>query len=154
MESFWVLGQRLDLLATDESTGGRYCLLHVFIPAGSPSPIPHRHRDADEFFYVLEGRVDLLFEDAWRSLGPGELLHVPRGTSHTFGNATTDAARMLCCFMPSGFERFFRDFGQAARTDDVDPPPVRQAELQRLAATAGEYEMELVPGPAPRRHEA
>jgi quercetin dioxygenase-like cupin family protein len=154
MECFWVFGQRLDLLATGESTGGRYCLFHVFIPPGPSGPILHRHRDADEFFYILEGRVDLLFEDAWRSLGHGELLHVPRGTSHTFGNATADPARMLSGFVPAGFERFFRDFGHAARTGDVDPPPVEQSELQRLAATAGAYDMELVPGPAPREHEA
>jgi quercetin dioxygenase-like cupin family protein len=106
MECCWVLGQRLDFLATGETTGGHYSLFHVFIPAGPPGPLPHRHRGADEFFFVVEGRVDVLFEDAWRPLRPGEFLHVPRGTFHTFGNATTDAARMVSGFVPSGFERF------------------------------------------------
>jgi hypothetical protein len=68
---------------------------------------------------------------------------VPRGTLHTFENATTDAARMLSGFVPSGFERFFRDFGHAARLDDVEPLPVQEAEIQRLTATASEYGMEL-----------
>jgi quercetin dioxygenase-like cupin family protein len=143
IECFWVLGQRLDFLATGETTGGRYSLFHVFIPAGPPGPLPHVHRDADEFFFVLEGRVEVLSDESWHRLDPGRFLHVPRGTLHTFENATPDPARMLSGFLPSGFERFFRDFGHPARLDDVDPLPVADAEIQRLRATAAEYGMEL-----------
>jgi mannose-6-phosphate isomerase-like protein (cupin superfamily) len=58
MECFWVMGQRLDFLAISETTGGHYSFFHVFIPAGPPGPLPHIHGDADEFFFVVEGRVD------------------------------------------------------------------------------------------------
>jgi quercetin dioxygenase-like cupin family protein len=143
MECFWVLGQRLDFLATAETTGGHYSLFLVFIPSGPPGPLPHVHRDADEFFFVIEGRIEVLLEDAWRPLGPGQFLHVPRGTLHTFRNVTTDAARMLSGFVPSGFERFFRDFGHATRLEDVQPLPVEDAEIQRLNAQASRYGMEL-----------
>jgi quercetin dioxygenase-like cupin family protein len=143
MECFWVLGQRLDFLATGEATGGRYSLFHVFIPAGPPGPLPHRHTDADEFFFVLEGCVEVLFEDVWCPLGRGGFLHVPRGTLHTFRNVTTGAARMLSGFVPSGFERFFRDFGHSARPEDLEPLPVQEAEIQRLNATASQYGMKL-----------
>ena len=57
MECLWVLGQRLDFLADGETTRGHYSLFHLFIPAGPPGPLPHTHRDADEFFFVVEGRV-------------------------------------------------------------------------------------------------
>ena len=40
MECYWVLGQRIDFLATGETTGGHYSLFHVFIPAGPPGPVP------------------------------------------------------------------------------------------------------------------
>jgi hypothetical protein len=79
MECFWALGQRLDFLATGETTGCHYSLFHLFV----------------------------LVEETWRRLGPGELVHVPRGTVHTFRNTTTQAARALSGFVPSGFERFF-----------------------------------------------
>jgi quercetin dioxygenase-like cupin family protein len=154
MECYWVLGQRLDFLATGETTGGGYSIFHVFIPAGPPGPLPHRHRDADEFFFVVEGRVEILVDDAWRPLGPGQFLHVPRATIHTFQNMTTDAARMLSGFVPSGFERFFRDFGHSARLEDVEPLPVQDAEIQRLNATATQYDMELVRGHGPDVHKA
>ena len=143
MECFWVLGQRIDFLATGETTGGHYSLFHVFIPAGPPGPLPHVHRDADEFFFVVAGRIEVLFEEAWRPLAAEQFLHVPRGTIHSFRNVTTEAARMLSGFVPSGFERFFRDFGHAARIDDLEPLPVEEVEIQRLRATASTYDMEL-----------
>jgi quercetin dioxygenase-like cupin family protein len=145
MECLWVLGQRIDFLATGETTDGDYSLFHVFIPAGPPGPLPHRHRDADEFFFVLEGRIEALFKDSWRPLEPGQFLHIPRGTLHTFRNGTTDAARMLSGFVPSGFERFFRDFGHSGRVEEVVSPPVQAVELQRLEATASQYDMEVDP---------
>jgi quercetin dioxygenase-like cupin family protein len=154
MECYWVLGQRLDFLATGETTGGHYSIFDVFIPAGPPGPLSHRHRDADEFFFVIQGRVEILLEDAWRPLGPGRFLHVPRGTIHTFRNATTETARMLSGFVPSGFERFFRDFGHSARLEDVEPLPVQEAEIQRLNATASQYDMELGHGHEPHVHKA
>ncbi len=43
----------------------------------------HHHDDADELFWVLEGRLLMRFqdrEDVW--LEPGELLVVPRGVEH------------------------------------------------------------------------
>jgi mannose-6-phosphate isomerase-like protein (cupin superfamily) len=150
MECLWVLGQRLDFLATGATTGGHYSLFHVFIPAGPPGPLPHTHRDEDEFFFVMEGRVEILVDDTWRPLGPGQFQHVPRGSIHTFRNATTDVARMLSGFMPAGFERFFRDFGHPARLEDVEPLPVREAEIQRLEATASQYGMELHTRPLQR----
>jgi quercetin dioxygenase-like cupin family protein len=145
MECYWVLGQRIDFLATADTTGGHYSLFHVFIPAGPPGPLPHIHNDADEFFFVLEGRVEVLFEDAWHELRAGQFRHLPRGTRHTFQNVTTDAARMLSGFVPSGFERFFRDFGHSARPEDVEPLPVQEAEIRRLKATASDYDMKLGP---------
>jgi quercetin dioxygenase-like cupin family protein len=143
MECYWVIGQRMDFLATGETTDGDYSLFHVLIPAGPPGPRPHIHKDADEFFFVLEGCVEVLLEDDWRSLRPGQFQHVPRGTLHTFWNVAPDAARMLSGFVPSGFERWFRAFGHAARLEDVDPLPVQEAEIQQVLATAGEYGMEF-----------
>ena len=61
---------------------------------------------------------------------------------------------MLSGFVPSGFERFFRDFGQSARLEDVEPLPVQEADIQRLNATASQYDMELGPVDEPHMHKA
>ena len=42
----------------------------------------HKHQDEDEFFYVLEGQLDIEMEDRTISLAPGQAFTVPRGVMH------------------------------------------------------------------------
>ena len=42
----------------------------------------HRHDKEDEFFFVLEGRLDIELEDRTISLGPQQGFTVPRGVMH------------------------------------------------------------------------
>lgn len=42
----------------------------------------HQHDETDELFLILEGEFDMDFRDGTVTVGPGELLIVPRGTEH------------------------------------------------------------------------
>jgi len=42
----------------------------------------HEHRDTDETFIVLDGRLRIDFRDGAVELGPGEMYVVPRGVEH------------------------------------------------------------------------
>jgi mannose-6-phosphate isomerase-like protein (cupin superfamily) len=42
----------------------------------------HKHDEEDEFFFVLEGRLDIELEDRTVSLGPHEGFTVPKGVMH------------------------------------------------------------------------
>jgi len=42
----------------------------------------HAHADSDDFFLVLKGRLAVRLRDRTVTLGPGELLVVPRGVEH------------------------------------------------------------------------
>jgi mannose-6-phosphate isomerase-like protein (cupin superfamily) len=42
----------------------------------------HKHDDEDEFFFVLEGRLDIELEDRVVSLGPQQGFTVPKGVMH------------------------------------------------------------------------
>ena len=42
----------------------------------------HRHAGEDELFYVVRGRLRIDFRDGPVTLGPGEMLVVPRGVEH------------------------------------------------------------------------
>jgi mannose-6-phosphate isomerase-like protein (cupin superfamily) len=42
----------------------------------------HKHDDTDDFFLVLQGKLQLRLRDRVVTLGPGELFVVPRGIEH------------------------------------------------------------------------
>ena len=42
----------------------------------------HKHDDTDEFFMVVDGRLDIELEDRMVSLEPGQAFTVPRGVMH------------------------------------------------------------------------
>ena len=53
------IGGALVAKVRDEDTGGAYSIYDNTIPAGSPGPRPHIHRDHEEAFYVLEGELTI-----------------------------------------------------------------------------------------------
>lgn len=42
----------------------------------------HKHDGQDEFFFVLEGRLDIELEDKMVALSPGQAFTVPAGVMH------------------------------------------------------------------------
>jgi oxalate decarboxylase/phosphoglucose isomerase-like protein (cupin superfamily) len=103
----------------------------------------HRHAEAEEIFYILEGELDLLaFEPrirtsgdwtAWESAdgakisrgGPGSLMFVPAGCPHAFTNPGTAPARMLFLVTPSGHERYLEGVAELlSRPGPPDQPAI------------------------------
>jgi mannose-6-phosphate isomerase-like protein (cupin superfamily) len=42
----------------------------------------HSHEDTDDFFFVLQGQLEIQLRDRTIRLAPGELFIVPRGVEH------------------------------------------------------------------------
>ena len=42
----------------------------------------HEHKDTDETFFVIEGKLRIDFRDAAVHIGPGEMFVVPKGREH------------------------------------------------------------------------
>ena len=42
----------------------------------------HQHDETDELFLILDGELDMEFRERTVTLGPGELIVVPKGTEH------------------------------------------------------------------------
>lgn len=42
----------------------------------------HKHDNEDEFFYVLEGKLDIEYEGGKAELNPGQGIVIPRGVMH------------------------------------------------------------------------
>ena len=89
LRALWVIGHRV----TPIPVGDRVAALEVVTPAGIPGPPPHHHEDASEFFFVTVGRLGVMMDGEWTSIGPGGYAEVPRGVIHTFRNETDEDLR-------------------------------------------------------------
>jgi len=115
------------------ATGGRFALVqHLFTPRSLAAPM-HRHRNEDEYTYVLSGRIGAVLGGVEVVGGPGDLIFKPRGQWHTFWNAGDEPAAVLELISPGGLEELFREM--AACADELDP--------EAFVALAGRYGCDL-----------
>ncbi|HKY36259.1 MAG TPA: cupin domain-containing protein [Polyangiaceae bacterium] len=81
----------------------------------------HRHPAWQETFIVLEGRFDFQAAGEHHSLGPGEMLVIPRGAPHGFACTSSEAGRLLTISSPARvFEAFVLDTSAANSDPAVD----------------------------------
>jgi quercetin dioxygenase-like cupin family protein len=111
------LGSRCHILATSESTDGRYGLVDMIEVAAGDMPPLHVHHTHDEGSLLLEGKLSLFLPDREIVLRPGEFVLAPRGIPHTH-QVGDSPARWLVLSTPAGFEGFVED---VAALDEMTP---------------------------------
>ncbi len=133
------------LLVGDAEAEGRFALLELEGRPGVRVPA-HIHRDADELFYLLEGRLVVLVDGDEFEAGPGDLVLVPRGVAHGHRNLGGGRVRWLTLFAPGGAEGYFRERAHAGARARAMPEAARAgldyaglepAEHDRLRARYG-----------------
>lgn len=143
------------LLVGDRSAEGRFALIEM---EGRPNVRvpPHIHRDADELFYLLEGRLIVQVGLDEVEAGPGDMVLVPRGVSHGHLNEGDARVRWLTLFAPGGVEGYFRERAHAgvrarglpeAERARLDYAGLDPAEHDRLRER---YGIVIVEDPGPR----
>jgi quercetin dioxygenase-like cupin family protein len=133
--------QEVTFKATQEH-GSSISIFEVVVPPGFDVGA-HVHSDAQEFFYVLEGELQLLaFEPTqrteqdwheWESPGgdkvvratEGAFMFVPPGTPHAFRNASDKPARMLFQCYPSPIhEQYFEEIAEIWENGGINPDAI------------------------------
>jgi quercetin dioxygenase-like cupin family protein len=124
-------------LATEAETAGAFLLFEDRLDAGKVTPL-HRHPDADETFFVLEGEIVVHVDGERHPLGAGGIAVVPRGVPHAF-MVTSATARMLCLQTPGSGEAFYRHASEPA--GDGEQPPVDFDRVRAAAEATGAIEL-------------
>lgn len=102
----YAMGAMSAVFKADEAeTGAAYSISEWFLAPHSPGPGPHSHADHDDIFYVIEGTMSFLIDDAWVDAGVGSFVRAPAGVTHDFANRTDRRAGVLNIYVPGGFER-------------------------------------------------
>ena len=120
-------------------SSGRFSLVeHPMEPRALAAPL-HRHRNEDEYSFVIEGRIGADLGGEVVLANRGGLIFKPRNQWHTFWNASDGPARVLEIISPAGFERYFAEL--ASWAPPFDP--------EKVLALAARYDVELDFGSIP-----
>ena len=139
-------GGSYTILVSGEQTRGLYCLIDMLVPPGGGPP-PHRH-DFEEAFMLLEGELAFTFRGETRTVAAPATVAVPANAPHSFANASTETAHMLCLCTPAGQDEYFAAVGVAVGSRDARPPVLsaeEQAQKRALAQSlAARFRTEFV----------
>lgn len=104
------LGRITIAFKRNEGAGeGAFSIAESVEPPGAGASL-HRHPSFEETFIVCEGRYEFEVGDGRHTLGPGEMLFVPRGTPHSLKSVGTENGRLLAISNPAGvFEAFIAE---------------------------------------------
>ena len=106
-------------------TNGVLAMFESVIPSSARVPAPHRHLAYDETVYGLAGTCTFIVEGHENSLGPGQVLFIPRGAAHQFVNRGTETVRILAAITPGVLSPdFFREVGAVVNAGG--PPDLRR----------------------------
>jgi quercetin dioxygenase-like cupin family protein len=140
-------GRHLDLgtftaevLASAEQTSDAFTLLMTQQEPPGFGPPMHRHRDAAEAFFVLEGEYLMYLDEDQRLCPAGSFVYVPRGVPHTFRVGSEGPGRKLNLFSPAAMVGFFEELSAAEATGTATP--------ELLETIAENNNMEVL-GPVP-----
>jgi len=153
---WWPFGPvvgRYSIKTTAQQTEGRLLQLLAQDGRGAAPPM-HIHHDADETWYVIDGRLVVFVGDERIEAGPGDFVLGPKGVAHTF-LVTSERAEFLVTFAPAGTEGpagcgvdgFFREIAVPVVPGQAPPAPTAP-DPEDFARRAGRYGIEIV-GPPP-----
>ncbi len=89
-------------------------------PPGFGPPL-HRHHDAAEAFFVLEGEYLMFLDDEQHRCPTGTFVYVPRGLPHTFKVSSEGPGRKLNLFTPAAMVGFFEELAAAEASGAATP---------------------------------
>ncbi|TGQ73332.1 cupin domain-containing protein [Mesorhizobium sp. M00.F.Ca.ET.186.01.1.1] len=116
------------------------CVIEHRLPHGDSPPL-HVHRNEDEVFHILEGRMRFQINGHERIVGAGETVIAPKGLPHTFKVESPEGARTLTVTRGSDFETMVRLASRAAKGPELpplaQPTPEMVEGLTRLCAENG-----------------
>jgi quercetin dioxygenase-like cupin family protein len=112
-----------------EDTDGAFFLFEDVMAQGKTTPL-HRHPEADETVYVLEGEILVNVDGNERRVGAGGMTFTPKGLPHAF-LVVSDSARLLTFQTPGIGQQFYRGASEPL-TDDAS----ETVDIARIQASA------------------
>jgi quercetin dioxygenase-like cupin family protein len=133
-------------LVTGAQSGGACFIFEGATPPGGGPP-PHVHHQEEESFYLLQGSLTIQVAGRTLQASPGDFVHIPRGTVHSFRNEGKVDAKLLTTVSPAGsagLEKFFEESFYPATDRSAAPPLLTDELMGRITAAAARNNLEFV----------
>jgi quercetin dioxygenase-like cupin family protein len=137
--TLWLMGHKIRPIDTDDSYG----MVEITSPPHVPGPPPHYHKSEREFFFIIQGALDVMADGKWQRHSAGSFVELPPNTTHTFINNTEEDVVWVTGWRPKGFQRFFRDFGIPAGESTARERSTADALIRSVVQKVEDYGMYL-----------
>lgn len=145
--AFWLVATLWLPMATGPQTGNQFSFIEQLMPTGLGPPT-HRHPNAEEGFYVLEGTCLFNADGETLRAPPGTFVHLPRMLPHSF-SVDTSEARVINFYAPAGFEVLIMSVAKLAdarvRPELKDTIPGSAEQIRILSRLFGQEEVGALP---------
>jgi quercetin 2,3-dioxygenase len=148
-----VADQLFTFLGHQGNSHGQFITLMTAGPRGERIPM-HFHEKHTETFFCVHGAMTMWANGQEVSLLPGDFMHVPAGTVHSYRLDGHDT-RFMGVLTPGLFEPFFRTLGDPYEPHQfpLEPWPFR---MDRVGPRMHEFDLKFVEDPraVPKRGES
>ncbi len=134
--TFFVLGNLLQFLNEPGTGEDDISVMTAALPAGSVIPL-HSHA-SPEFFFVLEGMIEV-YQDSteWKYATEGQLVIIPGSAKHAVRNTSNAAVRSVL-ISKAGIHDFFRELARPFDAALLGQPPTLE-DMRSLFDAAIKY---------------
>lgn len=143
-----VLGAELTIRISSRDTKGAFTVFEGHTPPLDGPPL-HRHRDQDEWWYIVEGEYRFEVDGEVIYASAGSTVFAPRGSTHTFQNVGCEPGYTITTVVPGGVDLFFEDLERAvprgAKPDPAKMLPVFERHGQELLGPPLRARLGVVP---------
>lgn len=146
-ELLW-FGNTLVAIPVPSATGGDgTCVIEHWLPHGDSPPM-HIHRNEDEIFHVLSGRLRLVVDGRELWADAGSTILAPKGVPHSYCVESTEGAHVLTITHGADFERMVRAAGRPAPGRVLPTPAAPTPEMiEMLGRLCAENNIDIVGAP-------
>ena len=149
LDTWTTMGGCWTILADGAQTEGSYCLFEVRFQKGVVIA-PRLQKDKDEMLYVLNGTLDVQFNDHTVTATKGSFVYIPSGNVYS-AYVDVDEVHCLNLHTTSGFEDLIRCVGTKGRervapNKNFKEKKVEAGVRERLMAKLGLQEVKMSVG--------
>lgn len=123
--SIEVSGRRILVKASGDDTGGDFALFEVPAVPGAGPPL-HMHHIENEYFFVLDGELDVQVGKQVTRLKAGDSAYLPRMIPHTWQPSGNREVKFLSLAQPAGhLEAFLVELSKLEQEGRLEPASIK-----------------------------